>query len=139
VAFSTTSHSCKRGLGLSRSLNLLLAIIFTAAVTLHDLTWLAGDWQIVRGGECTEEHWTLPSDTSLVGMSQTAAANRTSEFEFPRIEARADGIFSVREPARRAASCSCRTPSRSAALLVGDRLSHQLEACRYRSVYATTR
>jgi len=79
----------------------MLTFILTAAMTLHDFAWLAGDWQLVRGGECIEEHWTLPSDTSLVGVSRTVAANRTSEFEFLRIETRADGIFYVAQPGGR--------------------------------------
>jgi hypothetical protein len=95
----------------------MLTIIVMAAVTLHDFAWLAGDWQLVRGGECIEERWTLPSDTSLVGMGRTVTGGRTSEFEFLRIEARADGIFYVAQPGGRP-PVSFRLASESAGELV---------------------
>jgi Domain of unknown function (DUF6265) len=71
------------------------------AVTLHDIAWLAGDWQITSSNQCVEEQWTAPSSNMLVGMSRTVAAGRTTSFEFMRIEARADGIFYVAQPAGR--------------------------------------
>jgi uncharacterized protein DUF6265 len=71
------------------------------AVTLHDIAWLAGDWQIASSTQCVEEQWTAPSSNMLVGMSRTVAAGLTTSFEFMRIEARADGIFYVAQPAGR--------------------------------------
>src|SRR3954471_8103227 len=63
------------------------------ALTLKDIAWLAGDWQLTNQTRCIEEVWTAPSDNMLVGMSRTVAAGRTSSFEFMRIEARTDGIY----------------------------------------------
>jgi hypothetical protein len=68
------------------------------ALTLHDLAWLAGDWQMTAGPRCIEERWTLPSSNLLVGMSRTVEGGRTVAFEFLRIEARADGIYYVPQP-----------------------------------------
>jgi hypothetical protein len=68
------------------------------ALTLHDLAWLAGDWQFTTGGRCVEEHWSTPSNNLLVGTSRTVEGGRTVAFEFLRIEARADGIFYVPQP-----------------------------------------
>ena len=79
----------------------MLILFVAAAMTLHELAWLAGDWQLTRGGQCVEEHWTLPSDSSLIGMSRTIRGNRTAEFEFLRIEARDDGIYYVAQPGGR--------------------------------------
>jgi hypothetical protein len=79
----------------------MLILLVAAAMTLHDMVWLAGDWQLMRGDQCVEEHWTLPSDSSLVGMSRTVLRNRTTEFEFLRIEARGDAIFYVAQPGGR--------------------------------------
>jgi len=69
------------------------------ALTLKDIAWLAGDWQIVSATQCVEEQWTAPSSNMLLGMSRTVSAGRTTSFEFLRIEARADGIFYVAQPA----------------------------------------
>src|SRR4051812_49797881 len=75
---------------------MILAIAL--AVTLRDLAWLAGDWQLTSAAACVEEQWTQPSSNMLLGMSRTVAGGRTTAFEFVRIEARADGIFYVAQP-----------------------------------------
>jgi hypothetical protein len=71
------------------------------AMTLHDLSWLAGSWQFTSGARCVEEYWTLPSNNMLVGTSRTIEGGRTVAFEFIRIEARGDGIFYVAQPGGR--------------------------------------
>jgi len=71
------------------------------ALTLQDLTWLAGGWQLANGARCIEEHWTRPSSNMLVGASRTVEGGRTVAFEFLRIEARADGIYYVAQPGGR--------------------------------------
>jgi Domain of unknown function (DUF6265) len=69
--------------------------------TLDGAGWLAGDWEMIVGTRCTEEHWTSSSSNMLVGMSRTVEAGRTISFEFIRIEARADGVFFVAQPGGR--------------------------------------
>jgi hypothetical protein len=71
------------------------------ALTLSDLAWLSGDWQLVSGTRCVEEHWTAPSSNMLVGTSRTVEGGRTVEFEFLRIEERSDGVFYVAQPGGR--------------------------------------
>ena len=71
------------------------------AVTLQDLAWLAGEWQLTTAAQCIEETWTRPSANMLIGMSRTVVAGRTTAFEFVRIEARADGIYYVAQPGGR--------------------------------------
>jgi hypothetical protein len=77
----------------------MLLTFIVLALTLRDLAWLAGDGDMTRGDQCIEEHWSLPSETSLIGMSRTVARNRTAEFEFVRIEARADACSTSRSRA----------------------------------------
>ena len=71
------------------------------ALTLYDIGWLSGDWQLTSGTRCVEEHWTAPSSNMLVGTSRTVEGNRTVAFEFLRIEARADGVFYIAQPSGR--------------------------------------
>ena len=78
---------------------MILAIALAA--TLYDIAWMAGDWQLTSGARCVEEHWTAPSANMLVGTSRTVEAGRTVDFEFLRIEARADGVFYVAQPGGR--------------------------------------
>jgi len=80
-------------------LTLLLALAI--GLNIRDLSWLAGDWQVVNAASCVEEHWTAPSDTGLLGMRRTIVDGRTTEFEFLRIEARGDGIYYVPQPGGR--------------------------------------
>jgi hypothetical protein len=71
------------------------------ALTLQDIRWLAGDWQLTIGKQCVEEHWTAPSANMLVGTSRTVEDGRTISFEFLRIEARADAVYYVAQPGGR--------------------------------------
>ena len=71
------------------------------ALTLRDIAWLTGEWQLTTATACVEEQWTGPSTNMLVGMSRTVAGGRTTAFEFMRIEARADGIYYVAQPGGR--------------------------------------
>jgi len=75
-----------------------MMILIALALTLQDIGWLAGDWQLTDGKQCVEEHWTAPSSNMLVGTSRTVEGGRTVSFEFMRIEARADGVFYVAQP-----------------------------------------
>ncbi len=79
----------------------LLAIIF-ATPTLADISWISGDWQTEPGGRRQiEEHWTKVAGNSMLGMSRTVAGDKTVEFEYLRIEQRADGIYYVAHPKAR--------------------------------------
>jgi hypothetical protein len=67
--------------------------------TIAELAWMSGDWQTVAGGRAqVEEHWTLPSGGTMIGMGRTVVNNKTAEFEFLRIEQRGDDIFYVAHP-----------------------------------------
>ena len=67
--------------------------------TLADISWIAGDWQTAPGGRRQiEEHWMQAAGGSMLGMSRTVAGEKTVEFEYVRIEQRADGIFYVAHP-----------------------------------------
>ena len=70
--------------------------------TLTDISWISGDWQSEPGGKTQiDEHWTSVAGASMLGMSRTVAAEKTVEFEYLRIEQRADGIYYVAHPKAR--------------------------------------
>ena len=72
------------------------------AQTISELGWISGDWQTASGGRAQiEEHWTKPDGGSMIGMSRTVAGGRTVEFEYLRIEQRADAIYYVAHPKAR--------------------------------------
>ena len=72
----------------------------TPAIT--DLAWIAGDWQTATGKRAqVDEHWSGPAGGSMFGMSRTIVGDKTVEFEYLRIEQRADGIFYVAHPKAR--------------------------------------
>jgi hypothetical protein len=78
---------------------MIFAIALT--LTLGDIAWLGGEWQLMTPASCVEEQWTSPSTNILIGMSRTMTSGRTTSFEFMRIEARADGIYYVAQPGGR--------------------------------------
>ena len=49
------------------------------------LAWMSGCWMQVRPDGFVEEHWTKPAGGTLLGMSRTVKAGRTSEYEFLQI------------------------------------------------------
>ena len=68
-------------------------------ITITDLGWMSGDWKTPAGGRAQiEEHWTLPAGGTMLGMGRTIVGGKTVEFEYLRIEQRADGIFYVASP-----------------------------------------
>ena len=70
--------------------------------SLSDLSWITGDWQSPAGGSSqVDEHWTKPAGASMLGMSRTIAGEKTAEYEYLRIEQRADGIYYVAHPKAR--------------------------------------
>jgi len=70
--------------------------------SLAELSWITGDWQTLPGGRAQiEEHWTQPAGGSMMGVSRTVAGDKTVEFEYLRIEQRADGIYYVAHPKAR--------------------------------------
>lgn len=87
----------------------MLAIILTLALmssienpTLADISWIAGSWQTAPAGRAqVEEHWTAVAGGSMMGVSRTVAGDKTVEFEYLRIEQRADGIYYVAHPKAR--------------------------------------
>ena len=81
---------------------LLLANLSPQTPTIADLSWISGDWQTAPGGRAQiEEHWTNVAGGSMMGMSRTVAGDRTVEFEYLRIEQRADGVYYVAHPKAR--------------------------------------
>ena len=71
-------------------------------LSIATLTWIAGDWQLEPGGRAqVEEHWTKLAGGTMMGMSRTVAGEKTVEFEYLRIEQRADGIYYVAHPKAR--------------------------------------
>lgn len=84
-----------------------LAIVLTVTnapvqtPTLADISWIAGGWQTTGGKRQIEEHWTQVAGASMLGMSRTVVGEKTVEFEYLRIEQRADGIYYVAHPKAR--------------------------------------
>ena len=64
--------------------------------SVSELSWLSGHWRTPSNGKSqVEEHWTEPAGASMIGMGRTVQGERTTEFEFLRIDQRADGIYYV--------------------------------------------
>ncbi len=85
---------------------ILLSVFVTSASTqtptLADISWISGDWQTAPGGRAQiEEHWTNAAGATMMGMSRTVAGEKMVEFEYLRIEQRADGIYYVAHPKAR--------------------------------------
>jgi Domain of unknown function (DUF6265) len=70
----------------------------TAAVTLSDLSWLSGCWRGSVNQREFREHWLPLRGNLLIGAGHTVTQDRTQDFEYVRIEPRADGLHYVAQP-----------------------------------------
>lgn len=107
----------------------LLALLITNAstqtTTLAELAWMAGNWETAPGGRRqVEEHWTQAAGASMMGMSRTVAGDKTVEFEYLRIEQRADGIYYVAHPKARCPGTDFKLTRASATEVVFENPQH---------------
>jgi hypothetical protein len=93
--------------------------------SLSDISWIAGDWQTAPGGRRQiEEHWTSIAGGTMMGVSRTIAGEKTVEFEYLRIEQRADGIFYVAHPKARCPGTDFKLTKASATEAVFENPAH---------------
>jgi hypothetical protein len=103
----------------------LLANLLPPATTITDLAWIAGHWQNAAGGRVQiEEHWTGVAGGTMMGMSRTVAGEKTVEFEYLRIEQRADGIYYVAHPKARCPATDFKLTKASATEAVFENPQH---------------
>jgi hypothetical protein len=62
---------------------------------LAPLAWLEGCWRGSANRREFREHWMPPRGNLIVGVSQTVMNDKTLDFEYLRIEPRADGVYYV--------------------------------------------
>ena len=103
----------------------LLANLTPQSTTITDLAWIAGDWQTASGGRRQiEEHWTGVAGGTMMGVSRTVAGDKTVEFEYLRIEQRADGIYYVAHPKARCPATDFKLTKASATEAVFENPQH---------------
>jgi uncharacterized protein DUF6265 len=110
------------------------ALIFLLVLTAHasaqtptlaDVAWISGRWESEAGGKRqTEEHWTQVAGASMLGMSRTVAGDKTVEFEYLRIEQRADGVYYVAHPKARCSGTDFKLTRASATEAVFENPQH---------------
>ena len=69
-----------------------------ATVVLSDLSWLSGCWRGNVNQREFREHWLPLRGNLLIGAGHTVTQDRTQNFEYVRIESRADGLHYVAQP-----------------------------------------
>ena len=66
--------------------------------SMESLSWLPGCWRGIANQREFREHWLPLRGSLLVGAGHTVTAGRTQDFEYMRVEPRADGIYYVAVP-----------------------------------------
>ncbi len=103
----------------------LLVTLTPQTTSLSELAWIAGDWQTAPGGRRQiEEHWTGVAGGTMMGVSRTVAGDKTVEFEYLRIEQRADGIYYVAHPKARCPATDFKLTKASATEAVFENPQH---------------
>ena len=62
------------------------------------LAWLEGCWRGAVNQREFREHWLPLRGGMMVGAGQTVMQNKTQDYEYVRLEARADGVYYVTLP-----------------------------------------
>ncbi len=73
----------------------------TAAPKLEDLAWLGGCWKGTVNRREYREEWLPLRGNMMIGVSQTVLDDRTDDYEYLRLEPRADGVYYVAVPGGR--------------------------------------
>lgn len=68
--------------------------------SLSDFAWLVGS-RSVKETVLIEERWMEPASNLMLGVSRTVRGDKVVEFEYLRIETRADGLYYVAQPGGR--------------------------------------
>ena len=75
-----------------RTINSLLFFIIQINVyaqtkaSIEDISWLSGCWEMSEGDFTVTELWMAPSGGIMIGLSQTVSDDKTSGYEFLKIE-----------------------------------------------------
>jgi len=67
-------------------------------LSMDALSFIAGCWRGTANQRDFREHWLPLRGNLLVGAGHTVMGNRTQDYEYMRIEPRADGIYYVAVP-----------------------------------------
>lgn len=60
--------------------------------SVHSLTWLAGQWRSEDGGQMSEETWSAPHGTSMVGMWRLVIEGRPRVIELLTLSVEDDAV-----------------------------------------------
>ena len=122
----------------------LLAALFFAVTNCYTQTSLA-DFKVMAG--CWEsrddskkllisEQWMSPAGTSILGIGRTVKNDKTTDWEFMRIEQRPDGIFYVAKPKANSAETDFKLISTDASRFVFENKAHDFPQ---RVIYTVTK
>jgi len=60
--------------------------------SIEDISWLSGCWEMSEGDFIVTELWMAPTGNIMIGLSQTVSNNKTSGYEFLKIEEKEDKL-----------------------------------------------
>src|ERR1041384_375938 len=69
-----------------------------AGPAVKDVAWIAGCWEFTRNNRHVVEQWMPVEGETMIGMSRTVAAGKTTEWEFLMIRRGAKGLEYVAKP-----------------------------------------
>jgi hypothetical protein len=90
------------------------------------LNWMAGCWElnVPQRHMTIAEHWMKPAGGTLIGMSRTVRAGKTTGFEYIRVETTGDGVDYVAKPSSNKEETRFKLVKSSASEAVFENLAH---------------
>ena len=126
-----------------KNLVLLAALFFAVTncytqTTLADFKVMAGCWESRDDSKklLISEQWMSPAGTSILGIGRTVKNDKTTDWEFMRIEQRPDGIFYVAKPKANSAETDFKLISTDASRFVFENKAHDFPQ---RVIYTVTK
>lgn len=126
-----------------KTLGLLAALLVAAMngytqTTLADFKVMAGCWESRDDSKklLISEQWMTPAGTSILGSGRTVKNDKTTDWEFMRIEQRPDGIFYVAKPKANAAETDFKLISTDTSRFVFENKAHDFPQ---RVIYTVTK
>jgi hypothetical protein len=89
-------------------LSLVIAIVTLqspaarAVPSVSDVGWMAGCWDLTRDNRHVTEYWTAVEGGTMLGLSRTVVAGKTTEWEFLMIRGGPKGLQYVARPSGQA-------------------------------------
>jgi hypothetical protein len=109
-----------------------IAVLAGVPIGVKDVGWIAGCWDFTRDNRHVVEHWMPVEGDTMIGMSRTVVAAKTTEWEFLIIRSGPKGLEYVATPSGQATAVFIATDASSSEVVFENPAHDFPQRIRYR-------